>query len=198
MTTYSSLLSAPFGRTFRRLLRPLFILVSFIALSSAVFAQQAGGEDGQTNGRGNRGNRGGNRGNFDPAQMQQQMMDRMREQFGVTDDAEWKLISDRIAAINELRAASGGRGGGLAGFAGRGGGQGGGRGGRGASANPEQDALRQAIVDKLPDAEVKARLARLRDVRKANEEKLVKAQEDLRALLDVRQEAVAVMAGLLP
>jgi hypothetical protein len=35
-------------------------------------------------------------------------------------------------------------------------------------------------------------------VRKENEEKLTKAQEDLRALLDVRQEAVAVMAGLLP
>jgi hypothetical protein len=196
MISNSALQSSARGHAFSRLFRPVFVLVGLLALSSAVFAQQAG-EEGQANGRGNRGNRGGNRGNFDPAQIQQQMMDRMREQFGVTDDAEWKLISERIAAINELRTANGGRGG-FAGFAGRGGGQGG-RGGRGgASANPEQDALRQAIADKLPDAEVKARLARLREVRKANEEKLVKAQEDLRALLDVRQEAVAVMVGLLP
>ena len=133
-------------------------------------------------------------------------MTRLREQFAVTDDAEWKLITDRITAVTELRRAAGGGfaglagafGGGRGGQAGQGGGQGGGRAGRGAVANPEQDALRQAVTDKLPDAEIKSRLARLREVRKANEEKLTKAQEDLRAVLDVRQEAVAVMAGLLP
>jgi len=96
-----------------------------------------------------------------------------------------------------LGGFGGGRGG-QAGQAGGGGGQGGNRAGRGATASPEQDALRQAVTDKLPDAEVKSRLARLREVRKANEEKLTKAQENLRAVLDVRQEAVAVMAGLLP
>ena len=48
------------------------------------------------------------------------------------------------------------------------------------------------------DAEIKARLERVRGSRKTNEEKLTKAQEELRALLDVRQEAVAVMLGLLP
>jgi chaperonin cofactor prefoldin len=53
-------------------------------------------------------------------------------------------------------------------------------------------------VDKLPDAEIKSRLTRLRDSRKTNEEKLQKVQEELRAVLTVRQEAVAVMAGLLP
>ena len=153
------------------------------------------------------GGRGG-RGNFDPAQMQEQMMTRLREQFGVTDDAEWKLISDRIAAVNALRQAGGGAGGGFGGLGGggRGGaggfgggaGGGGGRGGRGGASSPELDALRQAITDKLPDAEIKSRLARLREVRKETEEKLTKAQEDLRAVLDVRQEAVAVMSGLLP
>jgi hypothetical protein len=35
-------------------------------------------------------------------------------------------------------------------------------------------------------------------MRKDSEVKLAKAQEDLRAVLTVRQEAVAVMAGLLP
>ena len=73
------------------------------------------------------------------------------------------------------------------------------RGGRGSpSGNPEQDSLRAAIMDKLPDAEVKSRLERLREVRKQNEAKVSKAQEELRAVLSVRQEAVAVMFGLLP
>jgi len=195
-----------------QLFRGLSILGLTFALSSALMAQAdpAAGDNG--NGGGRRGQRGqnggggngGGRGNFDPAQMQERMMTMLREQFEVTDDAEWKLISDKLTALNELRrTAGGGFGGrgGFAGFGGPGGGQGGGgnRGGRGGvTGNPEQDALRQAITDKAPDAEIKSRLARLREVRKANEEKLTKAQEELRALLSVRQEAVAVMAGYLP
>jgi hypothetical protein len=158
--------------------------------------RQAGNADAANN----NGNNNGGRGNFDPAQMQERMMTMMREQFGVTDDAEWKLISDRITAVSELRrGAGGGLGGGFAAFRGAQaqGQQGGGRRGN-FGASPEQDALRQAITDKLPDAEVKSRLDRLREARKANEEKLAKAQEELRAVLTPRQEAVAVMAGLLP
>jgi hypothetical protein len=67
----------------------------------------------------------------------------------------------------------------------------------GGQPDPELDGLRAAITDKLPDAEIKARLARLRDARKQNEAKLDQAREDLRAVLSVRQEAVLVMAGLL-
>jgi len=105
--------------------------------------------------------------------------------------------------------AGGGRGG-MMNFRGMAGGQGGnnnqnGQGGRGnrqgrmgGANNPELDALQAAITDKAPDAEVKARLERLREVRKDNEAKLTKAQEDLRAVLSVRQEAVAVVYGLLP
>ena len=139
----------------------------------------------------------GARGNYDPAQMQERMMTALRTQFDVTDDAEWKLISDRIVAVGEIRRAGGG---GLAGMmAARGSGAGGpssSRGGR--SGNPEVDALRQAVQDKLPEAEIKSRLTRLRESRKTNEDKLQKAQEDLRAVLSVPQEAVAVIAGLLP
>ena len=58
--------------------------------------------------------------------------------------------------------------------------------------------LSSAVRDKLPDAEIKTRLERLREVRKDNEAKLAKAQEELRAVLSVRQEAVAVLFGLLP
>lgn len=145
--------------------------------------------------RGQNGDAGGGRGNFNPEEMQQRMLTAYREQMGITDDAEWKLILERITAVTELRRT--GMGGGFGGFGGMRGG-GGGRAGRGGAANPEQDALRQSVVDKLPDAEIQSRLARLRETRKANEEKLRKAQEDLRAVLSVRQEAVAVMVGLLP
>ena len=142
----------------------------------------------------------GGRGNFDPAAMQERMMGALREQLGVTDDAEWALISERLAKVSEIRRSTGGG-------IGRGGPPGGGPGGpggggnrptRGPSGNPEQDALRAAITDKLPDAEIKSRLDRLREVRKQNEAKLTRAQEELRAVLSVRQEAVAVMFGLLP
>ena len=213
---------APAMRATRsRLFRGLSLLATISALSSPLWVQAqpnpdapAGADANANGGRGRRGQNGqnggngGGQGNFDPAQIQQRLMDNLREQFGVTDDAEWKLISDRITAVTELRRTAGGAGGGFGGFrggqggpGGQGGqrGQGGPGGGRGGpAASPEQDALRQALTDKLPDAEIKSRLARLREVRKATEEKLTKAQEELRAVLGMRQEAAAVMAGLLP
>jgi hypothetical protein len=204
--------------------RGFFVLATVGLLSSAVAqtdpnangndrraqrrAAQAQNADQTPNADANGGGFGRGRGqNFDPAQMQQQMMDRMREQLGVTDDGEWKLISDRITAVMELRRNAQAGGGGFGGRGGQnfqGGQPGGGQGGQGGrrggnfTASPETTALRQAIEDKLPDAEIKARLARVREVKKTNDEKLAKAQDDLRALLTVRQEAMAVLAGYLP
>ena len=48
---------------------------------------------------------GGGRGNFDPEQFRQRMMDRYREQLEVKDDAEWKLISDRVEKVMEIGRA---------------------------------------------------------------------------------------------
>src|SRR6266496_4355818 len=50
-------------------------------------------------------------GNFDPEQMRQRMQERLREQFEIKDDAEWKPISQRIATVMEARRAVGGPGG---------------------------------------------------------------------------------------
>lgn len=149
----------------------------------------------------------------DPAEMRQRMMDRMREQFGVTDDAEWKIIAAKIEKVNETRRlAAGGMGfGGMGALGGRRGGGPGGdggqatagagagnrRGGFGGEPSAEVEDLRKAIEAKAPANEIKAKLAKVREVRKANEAKLETAQEDLRKVLDVRQEAVAVMSGLL-
>jgi hypothetical protein len=129
---------------------------------------------------------------------QEDMLASLRKRMAVTDDAEWSLISARITAVLELRrGAGGGFGGG--GFGGRGSAGGGSddtaRPAR--ASNPEMDALRTAVTNDLSDTEIKARLARLRDARKQNEAKLDKARADLQAVLTVKQEAVAVLAGLL-
>ena len=148
---------------------------------------------------------GGDRGNFNPQDMQARMLAAVRERLEVTDDEEWKVISERIAKVSELRRSTGGGFGGMMG--GRGGPPGGGdrssgkggdrTSGRGGN-SPELAALAAAVRDKLPDAEIKSRLERLREKRREGEAALAKAQEELRAVLTIRQEAVAVMFGLLP
>ncbi len=218
--------NSPITSARRRLARNVSVVCAFGALAVSVFAQAPVDPNAAPNanggGRRNRdqagnpnGGNGGGRGNFDPAQMQERMMTAMRERMGVTDDAEWALISERVTKVTEARMAAGGGGGGGGalgmmmgrggpGGAGGGGGQGGGggnnAGGRGGrqGGTPEMASLRAALEDKLPEAEIKSRLARLREVRKENEAKLTKAQEDLRAVLTVPQEAMLVMAGLLP
>ena len=114
------------------------------------------------------------------------MLAGLRTQFDVADDAEWQLIADRITKVSELRRAT---------TAGAFGLRGGPR--ASASSNSEQAALRAAVTEKLPDAEIKARLERLREAHKQAEAKLDQAREDLRSVLTVRQEAIAVLAGLL-
>ena len=151
------------------------------------------------------------RGNFDPAQFQQRMMERYREQLEVKSDDEWKLIEARIEKINEARRAigfgggpgmfgRGGRppGGDNAGGAGGGNDQGGrrGRGGFGAP-SPEMEALQKAIDSKASADELKSLMAKAREARKENEAKLEKAQDELRKVLTVRQEASAMVLGLL-
>ena len=136
---------------------------------------------------------GGPPGNFDPQQFRQMMMDRFREQFEVKDDDEWKLIQDRIEKVMEARRAAGGFGG--MGF-GRPGGPGG-RGPMGGGQGPEGEALQNALESKASPDTIKAKLALFREARKANQAKLEQAQEELRKVLTLRQEAAAVLAGLL-
>src|SRR5688572_11131890 len=154
-----------------------------------------------------------NRGNFDPEQFRERMMSRVREQMDVKDDADWKLISDRVTKVMEARREVG-AGGGMGMMMGRrrGGGEGGdqnaggeggrrrgpgGPGGFGGEPSPEAEALQKAIDAKASNDEVKAKLAKYRESVKAKRERLEKSQEDLRKVLSVRQEASAVMLGLL-
>lgn len=176
----------------------LFSLTTLLASGSLALAQQGPGGNQDRPGRGN----------FDPEQMRARMMERYRETLEVTDDAEWKAIESRITKVTEARRSVGTTGAGM-GMMMRGrGGRGGDnaqaddqrpqrRGPFGAEANPDLDALQKAIDSKASADEIKSKLAKYRESRKTKEAELEKAQEDLRKLLTVRQEAIAVSMGLL-
>jgi hypothetical protein len=164
-----------------------------------VVAQPSNGAGGQGGG----GRQG--RGNFDPAQMQQMMMDRYKQTLEVTDDAEWKAMQPLVQKVMELRRDTmSGMGRGMFGRGPRGGdnaqppdqGQQR-RGGFGGTPNPDADALQKAIDSKASKAEIKAALDKYVASRKAKQAALQQAQDDLRKVLTSRQEALATLNGLL-
>ncbi len=182
-----------------------------------------GGGGGGGYGPGGGGGGGGRRGfNIDPAQIRQQVMDALRQEFEVTDDQEWSIIGGQIGKVYDAATAGGGvttfnvqkliqlafanangGGGQGGGFGGQGGG--GGRGGGGGLAalfgggtpSAEDDALQHAIDSKASPEQLKAAITKVMDARKAKLAKLQKAQDDLRQLLTVRQEAIACSLGIL-
>jgi hypothetical protein len=167
----------------------------------------AGGQGAQGGGRRGRGGNGGGGFGGDPAQFQQQMMDRYKEQLEITSDAEWTAIRPLIEKVVEARtelAAFSGRGGGRGGRGGGGGGGGGaggpggggGRGGFGGTPNPAVTALTTATEGNDTN-QIKAALAGFREARKAAEAKLAAAQNNLKNVLKVKQEAVALGIGLV-
>lgn len=146
-----------------------------------------------------------------PGEIRERMSAALREQFQVEDDEEWRLIFERIERVSELRRATGAggpmgaamafraaRGAAGAGEATGNAGPGGGRGAFAGMMSPETESLVTALQANAPETELRSRLERLRATRKANEGKLAAAQEELRSVLNLRQEAIAVVAGLLP
>lgn len=163
--------------------------------------------------RGDRGDRG-MRGNFDPAQMRQRMMDNMKQQLGASDD-EWKVIEPRLTKVMELnrqQMMGGGRGMGMGmgmGMRGnRGGDQQGNRGNR--QRFPGQEDREPTAVEKAMEAlsttlenssasadTIKTQLTALRAARVKAQQELATAQQSLREILNVRQEAQLVLSGML-
>jgi Spy/CpxP family protein refolding chaperone len=163
-----------------------------LALAAATVSAQDNPPGQDRPGRGNRGGGpGGPGGNFDPAQFQQRMMDRTKEQLELTDETEWKAVEPLVAKVMEARRET------LSGF-GRGfGGGRGNRGGFGGTPDPEAEALQKAIDSKASATEIKAALAKYLESRKAKQAALEKAQAALRKVLTPRQEAIAALNGLL-
>lgn len=154
----------------------------------------------------NNNNRQG-RGNFDPAAMQQRMMDNVKERLEINDETEWKAVqplvekvmtAQRQAMGDRMRGMMGGRRGGPGGGPGGDNAQGGNRGGMfGGQSNPDADALQRAIDGKASSSELKSALNKYIESRKTRQADLEKAQADLRKVLTPRQEAIATLSGLL-
>src|ERR1017187_10536094 len=53
---------------------------------------------------------GGGGGNFDPAQMQQRILDNAREQLGLTNDTDWNAIQPLVQKVMDARRDVGGGG----------------------------------------------------------------------------------------
>jgi hypothetical protein len=136
---------------------------------------------------------------FDPAAMRDRITKAIREALGVTKDDDWAVIEPRLTKVTELqRAANANAFQVFRALDGTGDDSEGRRRSFGAPMSAETSALIAALRNQAPDAEIQARLAQLREARKQASAQLAQAQEDLRAVLSVRQEAIVVAAGLLP
>ena len=154
----------------------------------------------QDNNGGRQGRQGG--GNFDPAQFQQRMMDNVKERLAFTNDTEWAAVQPLVQKVMDARRAASV---GMAGF-GRRGGPGGDTAGRSSDQSarrpamvpsPEAEALQKAIDSDVPTEQIKAALEKHRAAHKDKEAKLAEAQENLRKVLTVKQEAQASLLGLV-
>lgn len=190
-----------------------------LAVVGLAIAQQ--GPQGQ--GRGERGQRPGAdrpmRGDFDPEAMQQrmqQMMEqRMQEQLGATDE-EWTVIGPRLRKVMERSRQTGvgmggmrmGMGMGMRPDIGRRGARQdalAGRGARGTFAQGEPTKVEERaeeLVTALENSdatpnEIEAKLNALRSAKEEARAQLATAQQELKQVLTLRQEAQLVLMGML-
>ena len=184
----------------------LALMVSFLYAAEEPKPTRQEGQRGQDRGqrdrgegqrgqdRGQRDRRG--RGGFDRGQMQERMMGMLKDRMGATDK-EWTVVKPRLEKVMEL--SQNGRNNGMRSMFGRGR-----RGGREEAQTPTEpiqiasDALQKTLDKEAPSAaEIKAKLAALRGAREKNKQQLVIAQQKLKEVLTVKQEAMLVMTGML-
>ncbi len=172
--------------TFIKSLSLLVVTAVFASVTVDISAQ----ERDRNRDRGNR-ERGGERGQWDRSQIMERIMDRYRENLGFSV-AEWKVVQPKVQAVMDNRIS------GASGMMSMFGGSRRGRGGDSSAEKTPTSELRDLLEkDDASKGDIKAKLAAYRKDRKDREAKLKKAQEDLRQLLTIKQEAQAVLAGLL-
>jgi hypothetical protein len=191
----------------------LCAMAATLAISaSSLLAQDNGGNNGDQQGGGQRRFRNGGGpggpggGNFDPAQFQQRMVDGIRDRLDFTNDTEWDAVKPLVEKVvaaqadvrsSQMRGMFGGRN------RGQNGNNNGGnnnnnrpRGGFGQQ-SPEAEALQKAIDDNAPSSQVKDLLAKYKASQKGKQSKLESAQDDLKKVLNTKQEAQAYLLGLV-
>ena len=180
-------------------------LLAMCGIAAALFLGAGNALAQNDNGGGNGGGPGGwpgGRGNFDPAQFQQRMMERIQDELGFTNSTDWSAVQPLVQKVMDAQRDARGAGmGRLFGRGNRGGGDQGGDNNRrnpfGGTPSPEAEALQKAIDDNAPAAQVKELLTKYQASQKDKQAKLVAAQENLRAVLTAKQEAQATLMGLL-
>jgi len=137
----------------------------------------------------------------DPAQRAQMQVNALRDSLVVTNDAEWNVIAARLLKVVQLKSDSsmaeiakmmapmmammgGGMGGGAANLL-------------GIQPDRAADALQQALDNHGTLEQVKAALAKFREAKKQKQAELAKAQDSLKEVLSIRQEATLVASGYL-
>jgi hypothetical protein len=170
-------------------------LLAMCGIASALFLGVANVSAQQDNG----GGRGG-RGNFDPAQFQQRIMDNVKDQLGFTNDTDWNAVQPLVQKVLEAqRDARSGLN--MRMMFGRNrdnnGGNNNRRGMFGGQPSPEEQALQTAVDNNAPADQIKSLLAKYQAAQQQKQAALKKAQDNLRAVLSVKQEAQATLMGLL-
>jgi len=177
----------------------LCAVAAALALSAGTLLAQddGGGPGGPPGGFGGPGGGGPGGGNFDPAQMQQFMMQRVQEQLGITNDTDRAAIQPLVQNVMDAQRAARGNMGRMFGRGGPGGGPGGPGGFGQQQSDPAADALQQALDSHAPTDQIKDLLAKYQASQKAKQGTLAAAQGDLRKVLTIQQEAQATLMGLL-
>jgi hypothetical protein len=136
---------------------------------------------------------------FDREAMQTRMLEMMKERIGATDE-EWTVIQPRLSEVMTLQQSARG---GMRGMFGPG------RGGRNRDGqqstetvtDPVEKAsqeLQETLDKEAPsNTEIQNKLLALRGAREQAKQKLVAAQQKLREVLSVKQEAQLVIMGML-
>lgn len=147
---------------------------------------------------------GGGGGVWDPKKMMQQFNERalenVRDGLGFTDDAEWSAVRPLVENLIELQQKNeqaaqqlrsrrffGANNPFMKNFGAA----------FKAQESPEQTALQQAVDDNAPAAQVRDAIAKFRAAQKEQQAKLEAAQANLRKVLTAKQEAQAILLGLL-
>jgi len=161
-------------------------------------------QDGMKQAFGNGGSNMFSGGKFDPARMMQDMNNRalenVREGLGFTDETEWSVVKPLVEKVIKLQQESesaaqqlrsrrffGGNNPFMSNLSA----------GAKLPGNPEQSALQQAVDDNASSAQMREAIAKYRAAQKEQQAELEAAQATLRKVLTTKQEAQAILLGLL-
>ncbi len=125
-------------------------------------------------------------------------MERVREQLGVTNADEWKIIEQRVGKVLEAQHDLGPKAPSKKHLAKRDyqAASGKGKGKRPAGA-VDSDSLQESLDSNAPTAEMKALLEKYHAARREKIARLETARDQLRKVLSVRQEVQATLLGIL-